>query len=71
MASKQELEKPDAEKSTSSHLSRSMAEQLLVMMKEVTKDDKSAGAVNAACNCAKQLREILKFEFEVKKWKGQ
>lgn len=71
MSSKKELEKPDAEKSTSSSLSRSMAEQLLVMMKDVTKEDKSASAVNAACNCAKQLREILKFEFEVKKWAGK
>jgi len=71
MSSKKELEKPEEEKSVSSHLSRSMAEQLLVMMKEVTKDDKSPGAVNAACNCAKQLREILKFEFDVKKWAGR
>lgn len=71
MSSKNQLEKQEGEKSTSSHLSRSMAEQLLVMMKKVTENDTSAASVNAACNCAKQLREILKFEFEVKKYQGK
>lgn len=71
MHSEQELEKRDGEKSASTRLSRSMAEQLLEMMKLATKNDSSAGAINAACNCAKQLREILKFEFEVKKWAGK
>lgn len=71
MPSEKELVKQDDEKSASSRLSRSMAEHLLTLMKESTAADKSPNAVNAACNCAKQIREILKLEFDVKKWAGK
>lgn len=71
MSSKEVSQKQDAEKSLSSDLSKDMASQLVKMMKQVTETDSSPNAINAACNCAKQLRELMKLQFEIKKWQGK
>lgn len=71
MSSKQELQKPGAEKSPLASLSTSVVTHLSGLMKDVTKDDKSPMAVHAACNCAKEIREILRLEFEARKWAGK
>jgi hypothetical protein len=71
MSSKQELEKQAAVKSPLTSLSSSVVTQLSGLMRDVTKDDKSPMAVRAACNCAKEIREILRLEFEARKWAGK
>lgn len=71
MSSEKELAKQKEEKSPLSTLSSSVATQLLGLMKDVTKDDKSPAAVNAACNCAKQLHQMLRLEFEARRYAGK
>lgn len=71
MSSKEVSAKRDDEKSLSASLSKDMATQLVKMMKQATENDSSANAINAACNCAKQLRELMKLQFEIKKWQGK
>lgn len=71
MHSEKELEKPENEKSISESLSKDAATQLVTLMKNATRNDPSPAAINAACNCAKALTNILRLQFEVKKYLGK
>lgn len=71
MSSEKQLVKQGAEKSTSVSLSKRAAERLMELADAVTKEDKSPNAINAACNCVKQIKDLLRLEFEVKKWQGK
>lgn len=42
------------------NLSTSVAKHLLNLMQEVTRSDVNASTVLAACQCAKEIREIIK-----------
>ena len=54
-------------KSPSPNLSTSIAEHLLVLMKDVTKQEVSPSTVEAACKCAQQMYNLMKLNIEMKK----
>ncbi len=49
------------------NLSTSIAEHLLSLMKDVTKEEVSPRTVEAACKCAQQMYNIMKLNVEMKK----
>ena len=60
-------ENSGAAKSVSPNLSTSIAEHLLVLMKDVTKQEVSPSTVEAACKCAQQMYNLMKLNIEMKK----
>lgn len=71
MPSDNQLTKQSEEKSVSGGSSKTVVKQLIGLMEEVTKKEVTPNAVNAACNCAKQIKDLLRLEFEMLKWKGK
>jgi hypothetical protein len=55
------------EPETSASLSKSLALQLLDLMKKVTAPEVTPSTVNAACLCASEIHKILKLNFEMKR----
>lgn len=58
----QSLEAKDQPKT----LSMNVAEHLLFLMKEVTKGNVNPASVNAACNCATQMVNLMKVNLKLK-----
>lgn len=54
------------EKPQSPSLSMSVAEHLLFLMKEVTKSEVDPKTVNAACNCASQMINLMKMNLKLR-----
>jgi hypothetical protein len=57
----------DAEKSQKKTLSVTVAEQLLGLMTQVTKDEVSPRTVNAACNCATAIHKFISLNLKLSK----
>ncbi len=53
-------------KPESKSLSLDVAEQLLFLMKEVTKQSVDPKSVNAACNCATQMINLMKLTLKLR-----
>lgn len=51
----------------STSLSTNVATQLLHLMQEVTRTEITPSSVNAACNCATQIVQLMKVNIEMKK----
>lgn len=49
---------------TCDSLPKSVAVSLWSLMRDVTKDGATPDAVKSACNCASEIREMLRFELE-------
>jgi hypothetical protein len=49
--------------------SKSIVNTLHSLMNEVTKKECNSDTVNAACNCASRITELLKLHLEVEKFK--
>lgn len=58
--------KSNADTKTSPSLSMNVAEHLLWLMKEVTKESVSPQSVNAACNCATQMINLMKLNMKLR-----
>lgn len=52
---------------TSSNLSKTLALELMGLIKQVNKNEVTPETVNASCNCASQIYKILKMQYEMKK----
>lgn len=53
-------------KDPSKSLSMNVAEHLLKLMKDVTKENVTPQTVNAACNCASQMVNLMKINLRLK-----
>lgn len=60
-----------ASKSSEVFDTRSVVKKLEHLMGEVTKDKATPDTVNAACNCAGRITEILRIHLEVERLKGR
>lgn len=67
MESSKVLPPQSAENYQLKNLSRDVAEHLVVCTKEVTKTEKSAKSVAAACQCASELHKIMKLNVDMYK----
>ena len=56
-----------AEQETSINLSKNLALELMNLIKEVNKNGVSPDSVNSSCNAAKQIHNILRLNFDMKK----
>ena len=54
-------------KSPDKNLSTNIAEHLLLLMKDVTKQEVSPSTVKAACECAQQMYNLMRLNIEMKK----
>ena len=52
---------------TSKELSKNLAMQLMELITKVNEKEVSPDSVNASCNAAKQIYNICKLNFEIKK----
>lgn len=50
---------------------RTVVKKLESLMTDVTKDSATPETVNAACNCAGRITEILRIHLEVERLKGK
>lgn len=62
-AQSQNLEKPEI----STNLSKTLAEELLHLIIKVNEDGVTPESVNASCNAAKQINNILRLNFDMMK----
>lgn len=60
-----------ATKSSEVFDTRSVVKKLEHLMGEVTKEKATPETVNAACNCAGRITEILRIHLEVERLKGR
>lgn len=52
---------------TSKELSKNLAMQLMGLISKVNEKEVSPDSVNASCNAAKQIYNLVKLNFEIKK----
>lgn len=66
---KKELVKEDTKKEDQIFNSKEIVMTLHGLMSKVTNEECNAETVNAACNCASKITDLLKLHLEVEKFK--